>query len=453
MQRTSGSKIPMTFLIILTLLIPLLSLGTVSAAPLPASEDLSRAQTGPYATSNGTVNVRGGPGAGFWILGTLYNGEVVPILGISPDSAWWYVNTTNGEGWVAQTGVTAVNTANVAVIDPGPTGTVIAGVLNVRAGAGENALLLGKLSMGQQVFVLARNADASWLQIRWAYGTGWVAAPFLALTGTPAAVLGDGADLPLTADTPFVLVMATHLNVRTGPGINYAVLGQANAGETLPIVGRTGDNLWYQVESRFGTGWVYAGYVVTRNEYGGTPVTTGTADTAAVTGPFGIINTGALNIRSGPGIQFSSLGTLAGGVQTQIVGRNADWTWWLLDTPIGTGWANVIYILVRGDTSGVPYVDPGTSVPASPGQGGAAAPPPALTGPIAFVATGALNIRTGPNSVFPSMGTVYAGTRMPIIGQSPDRGWWYVASSFGDGYVSKQYVMAEGDTSGVPVVQ
>jgi N-acetylmuramoyl-L-alanine amidase len=232
------------------------------------------------------------------------------------------------------------------------------------------------------------------------------------------------------------------------------VLGAAYGGETLPIVGRTADSTWYQVETRYGTGWVSASFVVTRNEYGGTPVTTGTVTAETpVTGPIGIINTGALNIRSGPGVQYSSIGTLAGGTQTRIVGRTADWSWWLLDTPVGTGWANAIYIIVRGDTSSVPYVPPGSSAAASPGAPEATAPEAVVSGPVAFVATGALNIRSGPNSTFPSLGSVTAGTRMPIIGQSPDRGWWYVESPYGNGYVSKLYVIAEGNTSGVPVVQ
>ncbi len=448
------------YILLLACLVVFVPLMSVSAA----SDDVVTAQTtGPYAVSSGAVNVRGGPGTGFWIRGTLFLGEVVPILGISPDGAWWYIQTTFGEGWVAGVGVTAYNTGSVGVFDPGPIGTVTAGVLHVRFGAGEFSASLGQISMGQQVYVLARNADGSWLQIRWAYGTGWIASAYLSVTGLPAAVIDDGsggmaqpstAAVPLTSDTPYALVMATYLNIRTGPGINYAVLGTAYASETLPIVGRSADNSWYQVVSRSGTGWVSAAFVVTRNEFGGTPVTTGTvtAETAA-TGPIGIINTGALNIRSGPGIQYSSIGTLAGGTQTQIVGRTADWSWWLLDTPVGTGWANAIYIIVRGDTAGVPHVTPGTTAAASPGYPAATAPEAVVTGPMAFVATGALNIRSGPNSVFSSLGSVGAGTRMPIIGQSPDRGWWYVQSPYGNGFVSKLYVIAEGDTSGVPIVQ
>ena len=69
------------------------------------------------------------------------------------------------------------------------------------------------------------------------------------------------------------------------------------------------------------------------------------------------------------------------------------------------------------------------------------------------MATGALNIRSGPNSAFSSLGSVPARTRMPIIGQSPDRGWWLVQSPFGNGWVSKLHILVEGDAANVPVVQ
>jgi uncharacterized protein YraI len=274
----------------------------------------------------------------------------------------------------------------------------------------------------------------------------------LTITGTPPVTdQSGGAAIPLTSDAPYVVVLATYLNVRTGPGPNYSILGVVLGGISLPIVGRSADNSWYQVETVYGTGWVYAGYVATRNEFGASPVTTGSAADAPVTGPVGVVNAGSLNIRTGPGAQYSVVGTLAGGTETQIVGRTMDWTWWLLDTPAGTGWANAMYIIARGDITNVPHIVPGTTVEASPGQAGAEAPAPVTTGPMAFVSTGALNIRSGPNSSFSSLGSVYAGTRMPIVGQSADRGWWLVESPVGRGWVSKLYVIAEGDTSGVPV--
>ena len=47
------------------------------------------------------------------------------------------------------------------------------------------------------------------------------------------------------------------LNVRTGPGTNYPVITTVQSGTQLPIVGRIGDNTWWQVRLNFGAvGWV-----------------------------------------------------------------------------------------------------------------------------------------------------------------------------------------------------
>lgn len=447
MQRT-WLKTLLTLVLLLSFVVPIWAQNSASA------------QADAYVTANQSVWVHAGPGTGFWILGTLHTGESVPVLGISPDGAWFYVNALFGEGWVSNVGVTPTGTANVGIIDPGPIGTST-GALNVRYGAGINAQSLGVLARGKQVYILAQNADGSWYQIRWEYGTGWVSAAYITLSGAaaPAAnvdngFLGDGqgGGVPLTADTPYVVVLATYLNVRTGPGINYAIMGAVRGGQTLPVVGRTADNSWYQVTATFGTGWVYSGFVATRNEYGASPVIGPEAD-ADVAGPFGIINTGSLNIRTGPGLQYTVLGALPGGTQTQIIGRTLDWSWWLLDTPVGTGWANAIHIIVRGDTSGVPHVTPGTVVEAAPGLAGGEAPPPAAALPVAIVITGALNIRSGPNGTFASLGIVYGGARMPIVGQSMDRGWWQVESLFGTGWVSKLHILTDGNTAIVPVTQ
>jgi len=449
MQRTYLK--PLTALLIcLALVLPVWGSSTALAGTSSIDYSLLN-QTGPYATAKGAVYVRSGPGTGFFALGVLQQGEIVPILAVSPDGGWWYVNTRFGEGWVSNVAVTAANTAGVPVRDPGPSATVTGNVsVNVRNGPGPNAGLLGQIGLGTQVQVIGRNAEGTWLQVRWANGTGWVSAQYVTTAGVPTVVQEA---VPQTANTPYVIVLATYLNVRTGPGINYASLGRVFGGDVLVIVGRSADNTWYQVETVYGTGWVSASYVAPRNEFGGAPVTTGTAAGAEITGPTAIINTGAVHLRSGPGPQYTSLGTLAGGSQGRIIGRSADWSWWLIESSIGNGWVSSLYVIARGDTASVPYVTPGGAATPTDGQGGGEAPAPAVTGPMAFVATGALNIRSGPNSAFSSLGSVSAGTRMPIIGQSPDRGWWQVSSPFGNGWISKRYARTEGDVSNIPVTQ
>lgn len=60
-------------------------------------------------------------------------------------------------------------------------------------------------------------------------------------------------------------VPTTGLNFRSGPGTNYAVLTQLSTNSVIPVVGRLGDNSWYQLNN-FGTlGWVAGGFV---NLYG-----------------------------------------------------------------------------------------------------------------------------------------------------------------------------------------
>ncbi len=450
MQRNRAKFITLLSLAIMLSIGPA---GAALAAPL-APGHTRQLQTGPYAITNGTTYVRSGPGTGFYIVGTLYSEATVPISSISPDGNWWYVTASFGDGWVSGMDVTPYNAADVAVRDPGPVALVTTGLLNVRNGAGPTAPALGRLSRGQQVFVLAQNTDGTWLQIRWEYGTGWISSAYVSLTGVPApAADGNGDSIPLTADTPYGVVLVAYLNVRDGPGINYAVLGQLSGGSEVPIVGRSADSQWYQVDTNFGEGWVYAEYLLPRNEYGTAPVNTPDSTDVDVAGPIGIINTGALNIRSGPGRQYTSVGVLAGGEQGQIIGRSADWSWWLMETSIGAGWASNYYVIERGDLSSVPYVQPGGTAAPAPGQTGGTAPEPALGNPTAVVTTGALNIRSGPNSAFESIGTVYSGDTMPVIGQSVDRGWWQVESPYGAGWVSKLYVVVDGDTSNVAVTQ
>jgi hypothetical protein len=50
------------------------------------------------------------------------------------------------------------------------------------------------------------------------------------------------------------------MNVRSGPGTNYPVIGAGPAGESARVVGRNSDGSWLQVEypSADGTGWLYA---------------------------------------------------------------------------------------------------------------------------------------------------------------------------------------------------
>jgi dipeptidyl aminopeptidase/acylaminoacyl peptidase len=57
---------------------------------------------------------------------------------------------------------------------------------------------------------------------------------------------------------PTVFTGAGIANLREGPGTGYAVVGQMQAGDRLPIIGSNADRSWWQVQTAEGPAWVAA---------------------------------------------------------------------------------------------------------------------------------------------------------------------------------------------------
>lgn len=64
---------------------------------------------------------------------------------------------------------------------------------------------------------------------------------------------------------PSATVMASKLNVRSGPGTRYLVVVKVNRGAKLPVVGRNADTTWWQIDTGILSGWVNARYVTVEN--------------------------------------------------------------------------------------------------------------------------------------------------------------------------------------------
>jgi hypothetical protein len=74
-----------------------------------------------------------------------------------------------------------------------------------------------------------------------------------------------------------------------------------------------------------------------------------------------------------------------------------------------------------------------------------------LTGPIAR-AIGDLNVRQGPATTYPTVGTLAPGEAVQIVGRSADWNWWAIAYSGGAAWVFAGLTTTEGDVSQVPLV-
>ena len=67
-----------------------------------------------------------------------------------------------------------------------------------------------------------------------------------------------------------------------------------------------------------------------------------------------------------------------------------------------------------------------------------------------------INVRSGPGTNYPSYGVAPTGSQAPVIGVSPDGGWWNISVNptnipAGNAWVSAEYVTAE-NTGNVPII-
>jgi hypothetical protein len=71
------------------------------------------------AVANANLNIHGGPGTDYPVVGVLLAGQSAQITGISPDGEWWQIrfsSVTSEQGWVSAAFVTVQNTQNVPVV-------------------------------------------------------------------------------------------------------------------------------------------------------------------------------------------------------------------------------------------------------------------------------------------------------------------------------------------------
>lgn len=96
--------------------------------------------------------------------------------------------------------------------------------------------------------------------------------------------------------------------------------------------------------------------VINAGQGGGEVLTPTSAD--ILTSGYVIVNTSALNVRSGPGAGYTILGTVAGGDHLSVIGKNdGRELWWFVDTGGIRGWVNNIHVIIRGTLVGAPVVE------------------------------------------------------------------------------------------------
>jgi uncharacterized protein YraI len=137
-----------------------------------------------------------------------------------------------------------------------------------------------------------------------------------------------------------VTVLAYLLNVRNAPSAATGqIIAQISQGQTFPVLGVSSDGNWFEIDDLGVIGWVSAAYVQVNNEQA-VPVTGGGPPGA--TG-YTLTSLASLNVRRGPGLGNVRVGALQPGQTAQVIGRNADNTWWEVTFDGVTGWVDAAF--------------------------------------------------------------------------------------------------------------
>lgn len=208
-------------------------------------------------------------------------------------------------------------------------------------------------------------------------------------------------------------VTTNGLNIREGAGSDYTKLGSYSKGDQIEILEIK--NGW----GRTSKGWVSMDYVTLDADATVEP-TVDTSDDDDTTNEdivsdgkttvlgHGVVNLGALNVRSGPGTNYDTLGTVTLGNRYAYYQKSGNWV------RIKDGWISLSYFYVEGNT----------------GDGSG-------TG----TTTSALNIRSGPGTAYDKVGTFGEGETVKILTQI--NSWGYTSK----GWISMSYVKMDSSTT------
>jgi len=379
---------------------------------------------GTVNTPGSTLNVRSGPGTGNDILSSLKDRVKVTITGQVAD--WWRIDIGNNKsGFVSSAFITldpdsqappaakptdpaspqapakppAEQTKTGKVNTPGTT-------LNVRSGPGTNNPIIGSLSHNQSITITGDSGG--WYTITYGGKTGYVSGAYVILGG-------QAAQPPATSQTKTVYVNTpgSALNVRSGAGTGFAVMGTLKHGEKISVTDQAGD--WYKITFSGKTGYISKAFTKADDPAAAPSAPAAPANPGSKTV---YVNTpgSTLNVRGGPGTNNPIIGSLKHGEKITVTEENS--SWYKLTYNGKTGYVSRSYTTDAA---------PSNTQKDTSGQ---------KTGTVN--APDGLNVRSGAGTNYPIIGGLSNGTQVTIIGQS---GTWYkIKYGASEAWVSATYV-------------
>lgn len=329
-------------------------------AGLPVTSDPAGAEAAStVVAAYGPVKVFSNPNFDSFVIAIVPSGDSLTIIAITGDGNWVQVSSPSGVGYVNLGAVARRGPLEQLTVvgDPGPSfngPTVQLNTDTVVIGVDGNAI--GVLPAGAIVPVVGRNADGTRWMVAPDFGVGFISVTNVTLAGTaleiPVVDTGTIAGPPADNVTRFTATVIVERKLLYKKDNYSGVVLDARRGAELNVIARNPDGTWLQVIYQSNVVWVNFSGISLNGSLELLPVvSTETPPNNRI-----IINTYALNVRSGPGPDFTSIAVLSGGTEVRTTGRSPDYGWWRIEGDFGVGWVNMKYVIFRGQHWTVPFV-------------------------------------------------------------------------------------------------
>ena len=271
---------------------------------------------------------------------------------------------------------------------------VTASALRLRSGPGTTFAIIGMLSKND--LVQGDEIRGDWVHVTTTDNRiGWSHRGYLELVDeTP----------PPSSGTAY-RVDANTLNVRQGPGTNYAAIGSLKKGEVVEGLFVSADNQWAQIRKAGGgvTGWSSLKYLTKVSA----PPPPGPMDIQM------IVTIDVLNLRSGPGEGYSITGQIHRGEIVVYLTASPDWKWVNIQTNANTtGWASSKYLMESNDLFASPEDYPATGLHRA--------------------LSDRMSMRREPNETSPELTLLKFNRVVKVDSISPDGKWKHCTNAWGE---------------------
>lgn len=291
------------------------------------------------------VNIRKGAGTDYSLAGQAINGVKVKIYEIKKAGTMKWARTQLG--WISMDYIELDDEIDSDKEIPeknnpnGEPGVVVnANVVNVRKAAGTSNPVTGTLKLGTKVMVYEQvtKDNAPWGRI----DQGWICMNYVRLNADDF----EEAD-PDEAIASGKVSSSTNLNVRSGPGTTYERVNFLAPGSRISVyeIRTAGGERWGRIGEKR---WVSLSYVTLDSEKDKDEDPRNDSE-----GLYdGYVGNSGLNVRSGPGTDYTKVGALPSGTRITVYQEKQSngMTWGRIDPDDGK-WVCLNYITKKSGSS------------------------------------------------------------------------------------------------------